>query len=81
LDKGLYASDPPNRDSSFYSDDGFRFPLPINDGLVLLQAERDFELPYDIEYMVEEAGGFRTYLQSHSQSKPSKYTTVANSIA
>jgi hypothetical protein len=77
LTKGIY-SDPnvvlKSKQTRFYSDEDFKFPLPE-----VFPAESDFELSYDLEYMVDELGGTAGMNGSSETEKPSKFQWIPKS--
>jgi hypothetical protein len=49
--------------SSFFSPGGFEFPLPINEGAEILETQVDFQLPFEIEYLIHDAGNSKAVMR------------------
>jgi hypothetical protein len=60
--------------SRFYSDEEFKFPLPEE-----FSADCDFDLPYDLHYMVDELGGTAGLTGSSESEKPTKFQWIPKS--
>jgi hypothetical protein len=57
LEHGIYAKARERESREYYSDLGFTWPLPIEDGQTLLETEKEFALPFDIHEYLDAIGG------------------------
>jgi hypothetical protein len=61
--------------SRFYSDEDFQFPLPEN-----FPPGSDFDLPFDLQHMVQELGGTAGMIGSSQAEKPTKFLWIPKSM-
>ncbi|KAJ3091227.1 Histone-Lysine N-Methyltransferase ash1l, partial [Quaeritorhiza haematococci] len=86
LNAGLYSnaykqSTVPRARQIYAAGADFKFPLPINHGLALVETQTDFELPYDILRFVELHGGVDNVRQmTVAKKQPSPFYKIKQNI-
>ncbi|KAJ3036813.1 Histone-Lysine N-Methyltransferase ash1l [Rhizophlyctis rosea] len=84
LTAGLFSrtyktSKPPNPKLRMISTDGFKFPLPVHGGEKQWE-EKDFELPYDLQLFVQQAGGAQELRRKMDTSGPTPFTKIPKNV-
>ncbi|KAI8896125.1 hypothetical protein BC833DRAFT_116955 [Globomyces pollinis-pini] len=73
-------SDCSSRTSAYYTDAGFSFPMPINEGELILNKQKDFDIPMDLKLLVELSGGVGGIRRKHDVSTPSQFVNISKNI-